>query len=148
MSLGGSGKTEVTAHDCYTKMCLGDRFWFILQYPSYCGVVLVMQLLVHDGKKEAGPAAVPTRVIGWRRPSLATNYSRRFLLLKLCAVLLVLVLVLVLVFVGVTIYHKAKHPEVCCHALHTISSLLLTYVFSYCLLGFLNPLGRKKVCME
>jgi len=53
----------------------------------------VMQMLVHDRKKEAGPPTVPAPVIGWRRPSLATNYSRRFLLLKLCAVLLVLVLV-------------------------------------------------------
>jgi len=70
-----------------------------------------MQLLMNDEKKVAPPLP-PAPLIALRRPVPRTTYSRRFVLLKLCAVLLVIVLLLVLLFVGVTIYHKAKHPEV------------------------------------
>ena len=64
--------------------------------------------MVNDEKKVAPPAPL----IAVRRPAARPAYSRRYVLLKLCAVLLVIVLLLVLLFVGVTIYHKAKHPEV------------------------------------
>jgi len=62
---------------------------------------------VSDEKKEA-----PAPVIAVRRSAPCATYSHRYVLLKLCAVLLIIVLLLVLLFVGVTIYHKAKHPEV------------------------------------
>lgn len=64
-------------------------------------VVGEVKLLVSDEKEAPAP------VIAVRR----ATYSHRYVLLKLCAVLLVIVLLLVLLFVGVTIYHKAKHPE-------------------------------------
>ena len=75
---------------------------------------------MNDGKKEAGPAALVS--VRRRGAAPVSPFSRCYLLLKLCAVLLVLVLVLVLVFVGITIYHKAKHPEVLCQSrfLHVI----------------------------
>ena len=70
----------------------------------------MLQLLVNDDKKDAVPP--PSPLIAVRCSATPTSFSRRYLLLKLCAVLLVLVLCIVLVFVGITIYHKAKHPEV------------------------------------
>lgn len=73
-------------------------------------VVREVKLLLNDGKKEAGPPP-PAPLIAVRRTAPPTSFSHRYVLLKLCAVLLVLVLLVILIFVGFTIYHKAKHPE-------------------------------------
>jgi len=72
----------------------------------------MLQLLANDEKKEEATLPAPAALIAVRRPAPRVTYSRRYVLLKLCAILLVVILLLVLLFVGVTIYHKAKHPEV------------------------------------
>jgi len=71
--------------------------------------VWCLQLLVGDGNKKAGSPLPPAPLIAVRPVAAPTTFNRRYLLLKLCAVLLVLVLLMVLVFVGITIYHKAKN---------------------------------------
>ena len=63
---------------------------------------------MNDEKKEAGP--VP--LITVRRAAPAAQMSSRYLLLKLCAVIVGLVLLIVVLFVAITVVKKAKNTEV------------------------------------